>query len=169
MKNANSNNFKVRVGLSNIGGGGNGLFAKEKVMKGSLVCTYGGRLVDPQEANFENPMYIVDFENGRGFKLIGDAEDGDVGHFANAIHPQSKELKQNARFSLSHNHKQTLPGYRGRFHIYAKNDIEAGEEIIVNYGNGYWKKVDEWFSTPRPIKSPTVIARDVRAQKRHQH
>ena len=129
MKQTSSHNCKVRVGPSNIVGGGEGLFAKEKILKGSLVCTYGGRLVDPQDAHFVNPIYIVDFETGRGFKLVGDGEDGDVGHFANAIHPQSMELKQNARFSLSHNHKQTLPGNRGRFHIYSKKDIEAGDEI----------------------------------------
>ena len=166
MKYLVNHTAKVRVAKSRIEGGGNGLFATEFIPKGSLVCTYGGELIDPQEAQYVSPIYTVNFELGKGLKLVGDGEGGDVGHYANAVHPLSKDLKQNARFSLSHNHKQIFPNNRGRFQIYAKEDIEVGDEIIVNYGKGYWKVVSDWFTKPRRVKSSTVLARDARAQHR---
>ena len=34
----------------------------------------------------------------------------------------------------------------GEFHLFiqAYDDIEPGDEILVNYGMGYWNQVEEW-------------------------
>lgn len=81
----NERNDSVYVKKSNIPYSGNGLFAKKLIKKGEYVATYSGQLVDEMEAKYINPCYIVNYENGKGYKLVGDNLDGDTGHFANSI------------------------------------------------------------------------------------
>ena len=162
----NEGNQHVVVGKSRIPNAGNGLFAKRSFKKGELVCTYGGHLVDFTDARYIHPMYIVNFENGRGFKLVGDNEGGDCGHFANAVHPAAPEIVQNAKFCIS-DEKKYLANQRGRFNIYATRDILLGEEIIVNYGDGYWLTIQKWEEMPeKPTKSAASKAREERALRR---
>lgn len=157
-------NMKVKVQKSRIKGAGKGLIATEKIIKGSVVCTYAGKLVDAQDAKYISPTYVASFENGKGFKILGDDSEGDLGMYANAVHPECSEVKQNARFHTMS--KCLLPDGRGMFPLVARRDIEPDEEVIVNYGNGYWSTVDRWNCTPHPEKSPKDIARDERAKKR---
>jgi hypothetical protein len=164
--NANDSNKKVYATKSKIAGGGKGLFAKVAFQKGDFICTYGGKLIDPSDAKYTDPTYIADFEPGKGFKLVGDNEAGDMGHFANAIHPDDKNLKQNARFNFTM--KKTLPNLRGIFPLYAAEDIKKNEEIIVNYGVGYWVKMEKWIKGDYPTRDDKVLARNERALKRSQ-
>ncbi len=157
-------NTKVKVAKSKIKGGGNGLYALQRIPKDTVVCTYGGALIDCQDAKYLSPVYIANFENGKGFKVIGDDECGDLGHYANAVHPDFPEIKQNARFHMMS--KQYLPNNRGVFNVMARQDIEEGEEIIVNYSDGYWVTMKLWNSTPHPEKPLTTLARDERAKRR---
>jgi hypothetical protein len=194
---------------STIPKAGTGLFAKQFIAKGAVFCTYGGRLVDPAEAQYLDPTYTVAFEQGKGFKLIGDNEDGDLGLFANAIQPdffggsptelaneenshcqnncsrrdrnaapllQKRDVvqvmdaaivmvKQNARFELR-NKRLTSSGTRGRFDVVAIADIAAGQEVFVNYGNGYWFTMQRFWKQLLPAKPQTAIDRDARARKR---
>ena len=92
---------KAYVKSSTIDGAGLGLFARQDIMKGDEICTFGGVLIDPQEAIYTDPTYMVNFENGRGFKLVGSNLRGDLGHFANSIHHLFPQIKQNARIKLS--------------------------------------------------------------------
>lgn len=160
----NGLNSLVFVQKSKIRNAGNGLFAKQGFCKGDLICTYGGHLVDIADAKYIHPMYIVNFENGRGFKLVGDNQDGDCGHYANAVHPADPSITQNAKFCINDD-KVYLPNQRGRFNIYAVKDIAINEEIIVNYGEGYWLTIQKWEQAP-PIKSEASKAREERASKR---
>ena len=168
--NANPSNLKVFVAVSKIPNSGNGLFAKETIRKGELICTYGGRFIDNADAHYTDPTYLVNFENGRGYKLIGDNLDGDLGHYANAVHPDHPDITQNARFNLTN--KKYLPNLRGRFNIFAVEDIPAGEEIIVSYGKGYWLTMSKWYEMSTaghsPQKSEAAQAREARATKRLQ-
>ncbi len=77
---------------------GNGLFAVVDISKREIVCTYGGDLVDSNEAKYMNKCYMVNFENGRGYKLNGNGKRGDKGHSANSVHPNLPLLKSNCRF-----------------------------------------------------------------------
>lgn len=81
----NENNQNVYVKPSTVPSSGNGLFAKKFIKKGEYIATYSGQLVDENEAKYINPCYIVNYENGKGYKLVGDNIDGDTGHFANSI------------------------------------------------------------------------------------
>lgn len=143
---------------------GKGLFATVAIKKSETICTYGGKLIDSQEAKYRSPVYIVNFENGKGFKLDGDDTNGDLGIYANAIHPEHEFPKQNARFHTRS--KKFLPNGRGVFNIIAKQDIAAGEEIIVDYSDGYWLTMQNWNTQPRPVKSAAILARDKRAEAR---
>jgi SET domain-containing protein len=166
----NPSNLKVFVAISKIPNSGNGLFAKETIPKGELICTYGGTFIDNADAHYTDPTYLVNFENGRGYKLIGDNLDGDLGHYANAVHPDHPEVTQNARFNLTN--KKYLPNLRGRFNIFAVEDIPAGEEIIVSYGKGYWLTMSKWHEMSTtghlPQKSEAAQEREARAMKRLQ-
>ena len=159
-------NAKVKVAKSRLPfeGAGKGLFAAVAIEKNELICTYGGKLIDAQEAKYCSPVYIVNFENGKGFKLDGDDTNGDLGIYANAVHPEHEFPKQNARFHTRS--KKFLPNGRGVFNIVAKQNTAPGEEIIVDYSNGYWLTMHNWNSQPRPVKSAAVLARDKRVEAR---
>jgi hypothetical protein len=163
--NQNEFNMNVIVKPSKIPQAGNGLFAGKTFEKGETICTYGGQLVDVAEAKYLDPMYIVSFENGKGFKLCGDNAGGDLGLFANAVHPDNPQIEQNAKFSLNYGQRQYLPEKRGRFPVLATRKIEFGEEIIVNYGHGYWTTMYKW-ENEKPVKSRGAQDRDERALKR---
>ena len=162
---ANKYNQKVYVKESNIPNGGNGLFAKQDIQKGEVIATYGGQLIDPADARFADKTYIAEFEYGRGYKINGDNEDGDLGMFANSVGPAGEDetvhVEQNAAFDLMT--KKILPNDRGRFDIRAKRKIHKDEEIIVNYGQGYWKHLTETIPTEQP---QSKLDRDARAAKR---
>jgi hypothetical protein len=145
---------------------GNGLFASEDIIKRSIFCTYGGSLVDAAEAKYLNPVYIVSFELGRGSKLVGDGADGDMGHYANSVHPDCSMPKQNARFVMA-SKKTSSCGTRGWFSLQATEDIKRGDEIFVNYGDGYWSTMKNWKANPTALVKPLdVKKRDARALKR---
>lgn len=162
-------NEKVFCDSSKIEGAGRGLFAKQAIKKGEVVCTYGGQLVDGADAAYMDPTFIVSWQPGKGFKLLGDDIDGDLGHFANSIHPDNQNIVQNAKFNLDTRHKKVLEYGRARFDIVAKTDIAEGEEIIVNYGAFYWAIVDDWTKKGSSmIKSQTCFDRDARANRRRE-
>jgi hypothetical protein len=156
----------VLVAPSRIPQAGMGLFAGQDISAGQLLCYYGGSLVDPVDAKYLDPSYIVEFELGKGFKLVGDQEDNDLGIYANSVHPDNPSLSANARFDLRG--KQYTAGMkRGRFPVKATRNIAAGEEIIVDYGKSYWKTVEKWRLEGPPQKPSSAIARDLRAARRH--
>jgi hypothetical protein len=102
-------NQRVYVTLSRIPNSGQGLFAKEMIKKGEVICTYGGKLIDPAEARYLDPTYIAAFEPGKGFKLQGDNEAGDLGHYANSISPDFEEKedgKDGEIINTGHKNKQ---------------------------------------------------------------
>lgn len=55
---------------------------------------------------------------------------------------------------------------RGRFDVIATTDIKAGEEVIVDYGKGYWTTLEKYFQGRLPTKPASAHSRDERALKR---
>jgi len=156
---------KTTVRPSDIAGAGLGLFALVFIPKGAVICTYGGRLVDPSEIKFCSPAYVVEFQGGRNFKLDGDDLDGHVGCFINSTHPDRPE-SVNAKFTFAKK-SVTDCGSRGYFHVVAKQDIEAGSEIIVNYGANYWRTLAKWDALRvKPTRPAAVVSRNARARER---
>jgi hypothetical protein len=124
---------------------------------------------------------LVNFENGRGLKLIGnrpvDDSLGYIGQYANSIHPHFPVPKQNAKLYVG-NKCATSPngllrrngwyevGDVGYFPLLALKDILVGEEIIVDYGRGYWRTMEEWHRSPK-VQSQTSKDRDSRSLSRN--
>eukprot|EP01039_Chlorochromonas_danica_P007686 gene7686-8493_t len=155
---------KVVVAPSKISGAGNGLFAKEFIARNELICLYSGRLIDAVDCKYVDPTYTVEFEYGKGFKLLGDFEDGNPGMYANSIHPKDPSVEQNARYDLGT--KRFHREGRGCFSIMASKDIQPGEEIIVNYGQSYWATMARFLAEGAPSRPESVLARDERAKRR---
>ena len=129
-----------------------------------------------------DPTYIVSFENGRGLKLVAISTDnsiakGHIAHYANSIHPAHKFPKTNAKLSLRDKiatdnngikKKVYSAGDIGFFRLTAMNEIRQGEEVITDYGDGYWKTMSEWqLSTQKNLLAvPKHTDREQRMKKR---
>ena len=50
--------------------------------------------------------------------------------------------------------------------LIATKDIAANEEIIIDYGSGYWKKMEEFSKFGITKKPISVQQRDARAKQR---
>eukprot|EP01031_Cornospumella_fuschlensis_P040770 gene40770-49720_t len=173
LASSSSSRSKVEIKESLIPGAGLGLFALRPFSRGDLLCHYSGALVDEAEARYLDPTYTVSFELGRGFRLIGDYQDGDPGIYANATHPENRSLRQNARFVLQSKRtytrspgKSAQPQPRGRFEVRATRSIAAGEEVLVSYGDGYWQQLRRFQEGRAPVKSLAALQRDERARRR---
>jgi hypothetical protein len=126
---------------------GDGLFASKNILKGDVVCSCGGYLLDSAVTKYMDPTYVVSWELGKGFKLNGDNIDGDMGHYANSVHPENRNLSKNAKFLVNDAKKKfykKLTHQRARFNVVATKDIKKDDEIIVDYGMGYWKTMKEF-------------------------
>lgn len=161
---------------SNIPNGGTGLFAKVDIPRGSRICTYAGRLYDSSEAIYRDPTYMVNFELGKGFKLDGDGVDGDIGHYANASQIDDDGVANppmNGGFCMKSKKQWVVVDeasndtfFRGRFDLIARKHIAAGDEIILDYGKGYWRTMHAYWEKGPPPRSAVSVAREERAKRR---
>jgi SET domain-containing protein len=117
-----------------------------------------------------DPTYIFSWQLGKGFKLVADDLDGDIGHFANSIHPSNPFVLQNARFDKKSLKKTKSNKYicnkRVKIDIIASTDIKKDEEIVIDYGIGYWKTMEQFIQSGIKEKSPATQERDARAKQR---
>jgi hypothetical protein len=122
------------------------------------------------------PIYVVEFEKGRGLKLAGNGLQGDIGHLANSTHPECNTIIQNARFELHKKFSLELetnkttrlykPGNIGKFPIISTKFIKKDEEIIVSYGSSHWKSAQLWNTGIRLKRSASAERRDERQKRR---
>jgi hypothetical protein len=119
---------------------------------------------------------VVEFEKGRGLKLLGNDLLGDKGHLANSTHPECKNIIKNARFQLNKKFSLELetknptrlykPGNIGKFPIISTKYIKKDEEIIVCYGANYWNYAQLWNTGIRLKRSASAERRDERQKRR---
>jgi hypothetical protein len=108
---------------------GYGLFAEEKILKGSYVGEYTG-IVRKNDRRYFEPLnnycyeYPVDDEIGRSFVI--DATQGNLTRFIN--HSSNPNLQPIHVF------------YNGYYHLIfvALRPIQKGEELSYDYGESYW-------------------------------
>jgi hypothetical protein len=149
---------------------GDGIFAKVDIRKNEKICSYSGGLIDDADTQYIDPTYLFDWQIGRGFKMLGDDEDGDLGHYINSTHPDSLWSYVNARLdkkSLKKT-KSAKKFLERRFciDIIANEDIEKDDEIIIDYGPGYWITMDNFLTSGLKEKPIATLERDARAEKR---
>ena len=109
---------------------GNGLFALQPIAKDTYIFDYDGELLTEAEyreryANGEVQEYCAQIS----LNCYVDARDPDKSGLARYMNHSSRP---NVR-KLIHFHKQTRS-----IRCYALSDILVGEELVWDYGKGYW-------------------------------
>ncbi len=124
-----SNRKKVSIGDSGIAGAGKGLFAAEDIKRGQLILPVTGPRYTPteiEEKHLDN-NYLLELNDGSGdcIEVIGEAR---YGNDAKGLNNNSGAVN-NAQFCSAEDHSMYLEATRR---------ISSGQEILVNYGKGYW-------------------------------
>lgn len=98
---------------------GLGLFATQLIKKGSFIIEYIGEVIDLKEANKRGGKYLFETSSNR--------------------YIDGKERKNIARY-INHSCKQNceVEIRRGRILVFAKRDIQPGEELHYDYGKEYF-------------------------------
>lgn len=120
---------------SRIPGAGKGLFTKQFIAKGTRIVEYKGKITTwknvLQGKNFNAYVYYVN----RNYVIDAMRRKTALARYANDANGLSKN------HTFRNNAKYVIDGKR--VFLEAKKDIEAGEEILVSYGNEYWNVVAE--------------------------
>jgi SET domain-containing protein len=100
---------------------GLGLFATQLILKGKFILEYWGRLITDAEAEKLNTKYLFDLNS----RWTIDGSD-----------------RRNIARYINHSCKPNASAHevRGKIRIYAKRNIQAGEEVAYNYGRDYFRK-----------------------------
>ncbi|MCX6199702.1 MAG: SET domain-containing protein-lysine N-methyltransferase [Bacteroidetes bacterium] len=120
---------KVNLGESRITGAGTGLFAAEDIKRGYLIVNVIGprfSVAQIEETESAND-YLLEINDGSGdcIEVQGEAR------YANDAKGRTTTpgMVNNAQFCSADDHSMYLEATRS---------IKSGEEILVNYGKGYW-------------------------------
>jgi SET domain-containing protein len=120
---------------SRIPGAGKGLFTKQFIAKGTRIVEYKGKITTwknvLQGKNFNAYVYYIN----RNYVIDAMRRKTALARYANDANGLSKN------HTFRNNAKYVIDGKR--VFLEAKKDIEAGEEILVSYGNEYWNVVAE--------------------------
>jgi hypothetical protein len=146
---------------------GLGMFARSNIMSKTKLGYVGGYLICREEAQYADPTYYVDFENGRGgLVLNGSLINGDYCMLLNAASPNELE-NNNAAFRMRE--KQVLvkgrfvsktlfmEGQYARFPVYSCRIIKKDEEVLVDYGKSYWNTYVNFVSKTLPVPQKKSI------------
>lgn len=100
---------------------GLGLFALQLIPKGKFIIEYWGKRISDAEAEKLNTKYLFDLNS----RWTIDGSD-----------------RRNIARYINHSCKPNASAHemRGKIRIYAKRDIQPGEEIAYNYGRDYFRK-----------------------------
>src|SRR5438270_13904077 len=122
------------VKKSKIPNAGKGLFTKKFIPKGTRIVEYKGRITNWKEMKYA-------WENGYIYNINN-----------NHVIDASRTLKGLARYANDARGISRVKGVRNncvyindglRAYIESIKDIEAGSEILVDYGKDYWDTVRE--------------------------
>lgn len=108
--------FKLKVGKSKTG---KGLFALEKIPKGSCIIEYVGTVVPKEDLYNKNSKYY--FEVGRGITINGNVPWNKAKYINHSCKPNCE-----------------ADGPRGHVYITALKNIKEGEELTYDYGEEYF-------------------------------
>jgi len=126
-----------------------GIFSKNHIKNGDYLGEYTGRVLTRVEEPFSK--YLVDFSNPHSEgcdKVWADAlVEGNEMRFINDYKNTGSECNVNFR-------KMFLDGIM-RVYVQAIADLNPGDEILVDYGSGYWDNI------PAEEESPTIEEEEV--------
>lgn len=123
------------ISQSKIPGAGKGLFTREIIKKGERIVEYKGKIRTWKEVSDEGVF------NGYVFYIKKDHVI-DAKTYKKALARYANDARGIQRIKgLSNNSEYTEE--EGKVYIDAIKNIPAGAEILVGYGNDYWKVVKE--------------------------
>ena len=139
----------VAIAPSSISNAGHGLFATKDLSEGTVICTYGKLRTQDEEIDLHSADTIFRDKNGMS---VGD-HNRDYGCWCNDPRDQSKV---NAHIRFDKESKMYV--------IKLRWDVQADDEIFVDYGLDFWRVHDSWqpteggFTVPSFESQPTGIA-----------
>ena len=116
-------NFKLEIKQSSIDCGGNGVFTLEPIKKNTVIGEYIGDIREPGHA-YDFGRYCVETKSG---KLI----DG-------FLYPRTIMAMINDSYGSKFTNNCKLQIYELKAEIISTRDIEANEELFLDYGDSYW-------------------------------
>ena len=124
---------------SKIPKAGKGLFADQKFTRGDIVCEYEGEIVpwsvclDRADKGFEGYVFFITRNRCIDAYFTPEA----MGRYANDAMGVSRVdgLRNNAQYEI-----KTRQGEKKVF-IVATRTIQPGDEVLVDYGDDYWKNL----------------------------
>lgn len=124
---------------SKIPRAGKGLFTKEKFTRGDIVCEYEGEILpwseclDRAEQGYEGYVFYITRNRCIDAYFTPEA----VGRYANDAKGFNRVegLRNNAQYEI-----KTREGEK-RVFIVATRTIHPGDEVLVDYGDDYWKNL----------------------------
>lgn len=120
------------VDKSSIPSAGSGLFTSRNIEKGELVIEYTGDITTWEEVRHDAENLYIYFVNDN-YVINAKEHPEAIARYANDAQGLTRlpDLHNNSRFI----------NIRGRIFIKATKHIQAGSEILVNYGKSYWDTV----------------------------
>ena len=153
--------LSTEVRPSQITGAGNGLYTKEKAVKGDRVARYYGELIDAAEANKRKEagaQYIVRV-NSQQF-LDAEHFPAQRGRYAN-----DGGVRNNAKIATKLNQCPITKAYW--VSIIAKRTIQPEHEVYVSYGRSFaraWKRTPNAAMAARPAETREPTPDDAHMQ-----
>lgn len=129
--------FDLKVKKSTLPGAGKGLFTKENIKKGELVCEYEGELITWKEAIIRN-----DKNKGGYVYYISDKVCIDAFHYKKTFGRYANDAAGLTRIKGLRNNSVYFEKKKKVF-IKATRNIPAGSEVFVSYGKEYWDIMKE--------------------------
>ena len=125
---------EVIVKKSSIANAGDGLFLLEPAKKGESVALYSGAVIDDVDAEKSKSRYLLQVRTN----VVLDATDPrhKEGRMINCARKSGKEA--NCRFQSDQKYHLCPASGIAYVHVYAMRDIDAEEELLVDYQDYYW-------------------------------
>ncbi len=114
------NTFNIKESFA-----GKGLFTEKPLKKGEFIIEYAGDLITSEEADRRKTKYL--FEVNDKYTIDGEEESNLARYINHFCEPNAEAEIEN-----------------GRINFYATRDIDAGEELGIDYGKEY---TDEFIKT----------------------
>jgi len=134
-----------------IPGAGKGLFVKNEVKRGEIVCEYEGEIVPwsvcEKRADEGHEGYAFFITKNRCVDAYFTKEA--MGRYANDAKGigRVEGLRNNAQYEI-----KTRKGEK-RVFIVATRTIKANDEVLVDYGKDYWKNLNKAKDLMEKVKS----------------
>lgn len=130
--------IRLVVKKSQLPGAGKGLYTKDFIKKGTRIVEYKGEIITDKESERraeEDDIYGYMFYINKKHCIDAYYTPQYVARYANDAHGiiRVKGLKNNSDYEV----------VGKKCFITATRDIEAGEEIFVDYGKEYWQVIRE--------------------------